>query len=329
MDSSKKSKKPSRVQGAWGGGGGGGGLHQPRNSGTIGQRRISEKHASANFVPHSSQNSDNRTTGSAVSCKKGEDETANNSNTSNSNAKSNTSNSNFVFHQPTDRELFRKPPEIIAIQEGGVHEISTGPTGPATLRLFPQLFDQKDADWIFDDLMKQLPWRQQVNRKEGREEFVEPRLTAWFGHFPYRYSGVIQEPNPWNPIMSMLKDRVEQLTERQFNSCLANYYRNDKDSIGWHSDDEPVLGKFPVIASLSFGDVRVFEMRKRPQPPDERDDYRFSQIVKVPLPHGSLLVMEGAAQEDWQHRVPKEYHDREPRINLTFRTIFPERDARD
>jgi len=228
--------------------------------------------------------------------------------------------------KPTDRELFRKPPEIIAIQEEGVHEISTGPTGAARLRLFPQLFDKKDADWIFDDLMKQLPWRQQVNRKEGREEFVEPRLTAWFGDFPYRYSGVVQEPHSWNPLMSMLKDKVEQLTERQFNSCLANYYRNDKDSIGWHSDDEPVLGEFPVIASLSFGDVRVFEMRKKPQPPDERDDYRFSQIVKVPLPHGSLLVMEGATQEDWQHRVPKEYHDREPRINLTFRTIFPERD---
>ena len=227
MDSSKK-KKPSRVQGAWGGGGGGG-LYQPRKSGTIGQRTISEKHASANFAPHSSQNTDNRTTGSssAVSCDKGriKDETANHSPANTSNANSNTSNSNFVFHQPTDRELFRQPPEVIAIQEEGVHEISTGPTGAARLRLFPQLFDKKDADWIFDDLLKNLPWRQQVNRKEGREEYVEPRLTAWFGDFPYRYSGVVQEPNPWNPIMSMLKERIEQLTERQFNSCLANYYR--------------------------------------------------------------------------------------------------------
>ena len=166
MDSSKK-KKPSRVQGAWGGGGGG--LNQSRKSGTIGQRRISEKHASANIVPHSSQNSDNRTIGStsAGNCEKGQDGTANNSEGNSitiSNTISNPSNRNFVFHQPTDRELFRKPPEIIAIQEEGVHEISTGPTGAARLRLFPQLFDKKDADWIFDDLMKQLPWRQQVNR---------------------------------------------------------------------------------------------------------------------------------------------------------------------
>jgi len=298
-----KKKKPSRVQGSWGGGGGG--SQQPRRGGTIGQRRIGERLGESSVNKPKPEHSQ-----SSIGAGRQEVE----------------SRTNFVFQQPTDKDLFKKPPEEIAIQDEGMHEISTGPTGPARLRFFPHIFDKKEADWIFDDLVKQLPWRQQVNRKEGREEFLEPRLTAWFGDFPYRYSGVVQEPHPWSPVMTMLRDRVQELTERKFNSCLANYYRNDKDSIGWHSDDEPVLGKLPVIASLSFGDVRVFELRKKPEPPYERDDYRFSQTIKVPLPHGSLLVMEGATQEDWQHRVPKEYHDRDSRINLTFRTILPELD---
>jgi len=314
-----KKKRPSRVQGAWGGGG----AQQPRRGGggTIGQRRLGEKLGD-------SKNSQFPSGGSSS----GRTQSSSSAGHLDANAGvgglSTTSSKNFVFQQPTDDELFRKPPEEMAIQDEGMHEISLGPTAPARLRFFPQLFEKKEANWIFDDLLKQLPWRQQVNKKEGRDEFMEPRLTAWFGDFPYRYSGVVQHPNPWSPIMTMLKDRVEQLTEHKFNSCLANLYRNDKDSIGWHADDEPLLGKCPVIASLSFGDVRVFELRKKPEPPYERDDYRFSQIIKVPLPHGSLLVMEGATQEDWQHRVPKEYHDRESRVNLTFRTIYPELETR-
>lgn len=322
MDALNKKKKPSRVQGSWGGGGAGtgrggvggrgGGSQLPRRSGPIGQRLIGEKLNVANFnskadIPNSSQISQSPRT-SADELERDKE-------------------SEFVFHQPTDKELFRKPPDVIAIQDEGICEISTGPTGSARLKLFPHIFDKKEADWIFDDLVKLLPWRQQTNKKEGREEFLEPRLTAWFGDFSYKYSGVVQDVTPWSPIVTMLKDRVEELTAMKFNSCLANYYRNDKDSIGWHSDDEPVLGKQPVIASLSFGDVRVFELRKKPEPPDDRDDYRCCQLIKMPLPHGSLLIMEGATQEDWQHRVPKEYHDRQSRINLTFRTIFPDLDT--
>ena len=70
----------------------------------------------------------------------------------------------FVFNRPTDKEFFRKPPEVISIQDEGIHEISTGPTGSSRLRFFPHIFDKKEADWVFDDLVKQLPWRQQTNK---------------------------------------------------------------------------------------------------------------------------------------------------------------------
>ncbi|CAG2235031.1 ALKBH3 [Mytilus edulis] len=89
-----------------------------------------------------------------------------------------------------------------------------------------------------------------------------------------------------------------------------------------HSDDERSLGPEPTIASLSFGDSRNFELRKKPS--TGSDDYTYMQHAKIPLTHGSLLIMEGATQADWQHRIPREYHDRGPRINLTYRVIIPE-----
>lgn len=70
----------------------------------------------------------------------------------------------------------------------------------------------------------------------------------------------------WHPLLTMLKERIEEFTGYTFNSLLCNLYRNEKDSVDWHSDDEPSLGKNPVIASLSFGATRTFEMRKKPSP---------------------------------------------------------------
>ncbi|MEE6525532.1 hypothetical protein FKM82_025595, partial [Ascaphus truei] len=97
--------------------------------------------------------------------------------------------------------------------------------------------------------------------------YLEPRLTSWYGEIPYTYSRSTMQPNPhWHPILTMLKDRIEEVTGHTFNSLLCNLYRHDKDSIDWHSDEEHGLGRNPVIASLSFGDTRVFQMRRKPSP---------------------------------------------------------------
>lgn len=64
----------------------------------------------------------------------------------------------------------------------------------------------------------------------------------------------------------MLKDRIEEVTGFTFNSVLANLYRDGHDHVSWHSDDEYSLGDKPLIASLSFGDTRNFELRKKPPP---------------------------------------------------------------
>lgn len=233
--------------------------------------------------------------------------------------------SQFLFKEPT--EVTRRIPEPRVIDKAGVFDISVSPAGVSRLRFFPGFVDPKEAGWMFEQLQREVPWRQRTNirRDRGQEHsYQEPRLTAWYGELPYTYSNNTMQPNPhWHPLLTMLKDRIKEVTGYSFNSLLCNLYRNDKDSIDWHSDDEPALGKNPTIASLSFGDTRVFEMRQKPAP-EEHGDYTYVEQVRVPLDHGSLLLMEGATQQDWQHRVPKEYHDRGARVNLTFRTVYPE-----
>ncbi|XP_078270928.1 alpha-ketoglutarate-dependent dioxygenase alkB homolog 3 isoform X2 [Rhinoraja longicauda] len=195
----------------------------------------------------------------------------------------------FVFQDPT--EVQRKIPEVRIFDKEGLYEISSGPAGVSRLHLKPAFIDSKEADWMFEQLHREIPWQQKSNiGPDG--SYKEPRLTSWYGDLPYTYSNSTMKSNP-------------------------------HDSIDWHSDDEPSLGRDPVIASLSFGETRNFEMRKKP-PPEEKGDYTYAEIIRIPLNHGCLLVMEGKTQNDWQHRVPKEYHDRNPRINLTFRTVYPE-----
>ncbi|XP_061466801.1 alpha-ketoglutarate-dependent dioxygenase alkB homolog 3 isoform X2 [Rhineura floridana] len=230
----------------------------------------------------------------------------------------------FVFKAP--EEVVRKAPEPKRIEKQGVYEISTLPSGISRIHLIPGFIDLNEADWMFEQLLQEIPWRQRAHIRQDLS-YDEPRLTAWYGELPYTYSRLTMKANPdWHPLLTMLKDRIEDFTKHSFNSLLCNLYRNEKDSVDWHSDDEPALGRNPVIASLSFGATRMFEMRKKPLP-EENNDYTYGQIVHIPVDHGTLLMMEGATQEDWQHRIPKDYHSREARVNLTFRTMYSDSEA--
>lgn len=227
----------------------------------------------------------------------------------------------FVFKEP--QEAARRAPEPRVIEKEGVYEISVSPTGISRVCLCPGFVDLKEADSVFEQLCRDVPWKQRTGIRDD-VTYQQPRLTAWYGELPYTYSRITMEPNPhWHPVLLTLKNQIEENTGHTFNSLLCNLYRNEKDSVDWHSDDEPSLGRCPTIASLSFGATRMFEMRKKP-PPEDNGDYTYVERVKIPLDHGTLLIMEGATQADWQHRVPKEYHSREPRINLTFRTVYPD-----
>lgn len=166
------------------------------------------------------------------------------------------------------------------------------------------------ADRSLADLHVGTAWRQEIARVMGRAVPL-PRLTAWYGEAGYVYSGIRHEPRPWTPTLLDLKAIAEVLAGQSFNSVLLNLYRDGRDSVSWHADDEPGLGPEPVIASLSLGASRRFLLRHR----------RTRARVEVVLDHGSCLVMGGAIQRHWQHQVPKTARPVGPRINLTFRRM--------
>ena len=184
----------------------------------------------------------------------------------------------------------------------------------AEVDLYSTCFSGEESDKIFQTLLSQVCWRQEKIKCYGKEVDI-PRLTAWYGDTGkrYVYSRIAMEPEPWLPILLYIKSRVEEITKFSFNSVLLNLYRDGQDSIAWHSDDEPELGKQPVIASLSFGGERKFQLRHKVKKEQGR--------VDINLTHGSLLIMKGKTQEYWQHQVPKTSKPVRPRINLTFRLI--------
>nr|XP_033491575.1 alpha-ketoglutarate-dependent dioxygenase alkB homolog 3 [Epinephelus lanceolatus] len=202
----------------------------------------------------------------------------------------------FEF-QPT-KPVRDVPPEKV-IEQAGDHEISHGPSGVSRLRLLPGFLPPEQADWMFSKLLAELPWSQKTNYRQG-EAYDEPRLTCWYGELPYTYARSTMAANTqWHPLLLTLREAVEQASGCSFNSLLCNLYRDGHDSIGWHSDDEASLGNKPTIASLSLGDTRVFSLRKQP-PPEENGDFTYVERIRVPLGHGTLLLMDGATQDDWQ-----------------------------
>ena len=194
-----------------------------------------------------------------------------------------------------------------------------------------------------------MPFKRQENVFDGKV-CVEPRLSCWYGEHSYSYNPLLKHeataidkwPSILKQILSQIKTdpNVKQLFPSiNLNSVLCNLYRNGltndfiiavycqkrfygpinrtcKDKMGWHGDNEPELGPQPVIVSLSFGEKRRFQLKRK----TAEEDLPEYQMTLFP---GSLMIMYGRLQDDWRHRVPAEYHDRDERINLTFRYVHP------
>lgn len=194
----------------------------------------------------------------------------------------------------------------------------TGPEplalGDAELTWYPQYFEPLRADAILAQLLQETPWRQDHIRMHGRTLPV-PRLQAWYGtpQARYGYSGILLDPLPFTPLLQELREELQARTGHAFNAVLLNQYRDGSDSVSWHSDDEPELGCDPVIASLSLGQTRRFELRHR-----QRKE--LGKCV-LDLSHGSLLLMGTGVQRNWLHQIPKQPGIRALRLNLTFRFI--------
>ncbi|NOX43762.1 MAG: alpha-ketoglutarate-dependent dioxygenase AlkB [Gammaproteobacteria bacterium] len=172
--------------------------------------------------------------------------------------------------------------------------------------------DQDGASKLYTHFFNGLDWREEQIKIYGKEITV-PRRVCWYGDpdTNYTYSGISHLPTPWTKSLLDLKQKIESATQHRFNSVLANLYRDQNDSMGWHADKEKELGNNPFIASLSLGEPRLFRLRHN----------KSKEIVELTLSHGSLLLMGGTLQHNWQHCIPKTKLKTAARINLTFREI--------
>lgn len=184
----------------------------------------------------------------------------------------------------------------------------------ATIQYYPNFLSTSKADEYFDSLLSSTPWRNDPITVFGKT-YPQPRMTSLHGHTtdPYGYSGIVMHPHPMTAPLLEMESNIAKHCKENFTTVLLNLYRDGKDSNGWHADNEPELGKNPVIASVSLGAERYFHLKH---------NTNKTQRLKFALKHGSLLVMKGATQHYWKHQIAKTAREVGPRINLTFRKVL-------
>jgi alkylated DNA repair dioxygenase AlkB len=176
----------------------------------------------------------------------------------------------------------------------------------------PAWLSADEAERCLAAVRAEVTWTEREIVLYGKR-IMQPRLVGWEGDVAYRYSGQTLDPRPFTDTVRALTDRVNEFAGARFNHVLLNRYRNGRDHMGIHADDEPELGPDPVVATLSLGATRRLTLLPR----RPRDGERHA----VELPPGSLLVMRGACQRRFRHGIPREPRVTDERISLTFRLI--------
>ncbi|WP_017295839.1 alpha-ketoglutarate-dependent dioxygenase AlkB family protein [Geminocystis herdmanii] len=189
------------------------------------------------------------------------------------------------------------------------------PLKNSEITLYRKFFTDDQSKNLFLELQEKIAWKQETIKLYGKTMPI-PRLTAWYGDSDktYVYSGITLQPLNWIKPLILIKNKIECFSPVKFNSVLLNLYRNGNDSVAWHSDDEPELGKKPIIGSVSLGGSRRFMFKSK--------DKNNPESYAIELTNGSFLLMAGDTQKYWLHQIPKTKKAVTPRINLTFRVIY-------
>ena len=177
---------------------------------------------------------------------------------------------------------------------------------------YQEVLSLKLADHYLSSLLNKIEWKND-EAVIFSKRIITKRKVAWYADkpFKYTYSNNTRLALPWIEELLELKEIVEKRTSETFNSCLLNLYHDGSEGMAWHSDAEKELKKNGAIGSLSFGEERKFTFKHK----------KSKDMVSLTLHHGSLLVMSGATQTHWLHRLPQTKTVNKPRINLTFRTM--------
>ena len=181
------------------------------------------------------------------------------------------------------------------------------------VRIEKDFFNQIYSNELLKKLISDLPWESMTIKMFGKDIRI-PRLQCWIGDkgCDYKYSGKKLNRRDWTTDLIMIREKIYKDLNIDFNSVLINYYRDGKDSMGWHADDEKELGPSPTIASISFGSERDLVFRNKIS----------KEIISIPQTHGCLILIDGKTQKNWQHSIKKTRKVIGPRINLTFRNII-------
>jgi alkylated DNA repair dioxygenase AlkB len=177
---------------------------------------------------------------------------------------------------------------------------------------FGKVMGSERTRYFLQQLLTTIEWRNDEAVIFGKH-IITKRKVAWYGDkpFSYTYSNITKQALPWTTELLELKNLSEKLSGATYNSCLLNLYHTGEEGMAWHSDDEKTLGHHSAIASLSFGAERKFSFKHK----------QTKETLSVFLEDGSLLVMKGATQVNWLHRLPPTKKINSPRVNLTFRLM--------
>jgi alkylated DNA repair dioxygenase AlkB len=180
---------------------------------------------------------------------------------------------------------------------------------PTLFRWLPGWIEPGEARRLLDILLVEIPWEDHAVTIAGRTVPV-PRRVAYYGPFPYAYSGIVHPARALPLVIAGLRDRIEAVSRQPFNTVLMNLYRSGNDSVSWHSDDDYPHGGHPGVASLSLGETRRFRIAHK---------RHAAERYAIDLTAGGLLLMEGTSQVDYRHALPKSAKALGARVNLTFR----------
>lgn len=177
--------------------------------------------------------------------------------------------------------------------------------------------ESKLARQYFIAIRDRISWEQDEFLMYGKK-IITNRRVAWYGSkpFDYSYSGITRKAKMWTRELKEIKQLIEIESKDIFNSCLLNLYFDGTDGMGWHSDNEKELLPNATIASVSLGSERKFSFKHK----------TTKQTISLTLSNGSLLLMKGEIQKHWLHQMPKTKKIIGPRINLTYRSIFEDKE---
>lgn len=177
------------------------------------------------------------------------------------------------------------------------------------LLLIDNFFTKEESDRYYNTLLNKTIWHE-YDMPMYDKVVTAPRMVSWYGDTNRNEL----KPNlNWPKELITIKKKVEKETHINFNAVLLNLYRNGNDGVGWHSDKTTSTNKDMNIASVTFGETRMFRLRHK--------FLKHIPQIEIPLYHGSFLLMAGATNSFWEHQVPKTAKDVLPRINLTFRQV--------